>query len=398
LNPERVGEVDELLADADWTRAEGDLAPGLIELHGDFDSDAAAIDQLNLARLGVESPTVMNLLPSDASIDIIRELLGPGMAPVGTTVVVAPAGEDSKSPEKSEEQGGQSAPEEPEPPPSRNGARAEQAGDPKAKADAPPKTPPVADAAQIIAAGLQAFVVSDEMWEGLEKSKREELSATVLEDLYKERSQYGQTVRWTFAPDAELVRLIDDGQRSALATKILQTRAGVAGHQVDLANVDVSLRKQAVALAVQDVEVRKQNVETQKKANELLSEVLTHLKRWGTLSWFGLVFLIVGVLFGMGVTVALVAMAWQGDISEWAIPAGIFALALFASAPAVLLLRERPLKGLDEASWPSSPQQPAGASGETPAPPAAGSSSASTVAFGQTNQPKAYGPQGRLRT
>jgi hypothetical protein len=111
-------------------------------------------------------------------------------------------------------------------------------------------------------------------------------------------------------------------------------------------------------------------------------------------------FLIATVLFGIAVTGVLVWMASDDKISEWAIPAVIFALALFAISPAVLLLRERPLKGLDEAGWPGT-QPPApsqgseGSAGDTE--PAAGSP-ASTVSFGQTNQPKAYGPRGRLRT
>lgn len=63
----------------------------------------------------------------------------------------------------------------------------------------------------------------------------------------------------------------------------------------------------------------------------------------------GLVFLIVTTLLSIaGVVYLLTYLTPHKDVSDAAIPIIIFVLALFAISPAVLLLRERPLKGLDE--------------------------------------------------
>jgi hypothetical protein len=47
-------------------------------------------------------------------------------------------------------------------------------------------------------------------------------------------------------------------------------------------------------------------------------------------------------------TAWLIAIAADKQISGWSLPLAIFALAVFAASPTVLLLRERPLKGIDE--------------------------------------------------
>jgi hypothetical protein len=53
-------------------------------------------------------------------------------------------------------------------------------------------------------------------------------------------------------------------------------------------------------------------------------------------------------IFAAEMTAWLIAIAADKQITGWSLPAAIFALAVFAASPTVLLLRERPLRGIDE--------------------------------------------------
>jgi hypothetical protein len=377
VTPEILQEVDRRLAGVDWEPAHVDTERGLVELRGEFGSARAAWDELVRAPLGIDDTTQhRNLVASGDLGMLIPQLMGDGPPPsTGILVGDQPDGGNGHSQDT---------------PPG-------QSVDKETRITA--GTGETAESS--IAAGLEALGVPSELWGFLSADAQKALSEIIIRDLYRERAAYARTVRWTFAPDAELLSAGPDETRNELAAKILKTRSGLADHQVNLANEEVELRKQAVALAVQDVELRRQSVEAQKVVIDMLREFVAQIRKWTWLANWGLYFLIATVLFGIAVTVALVWMAWDEKISEWAIPAAIFALALFAISPAVLLLRERPLKGLDEAGWPGT-QPPAptppGSGGSADDTEAAAGSPASTVSFGQTNQPKAYGPRGRLRT
>lgn len=394
LTPELLEESDERFAHVQWAKQRQDAEQGFLELHGDFLDTDAALAEFRLALPEVETPAMLHASYLAGSSDIVNQLTASsdiasmlGVPPkpgTGVVVDVTP--------------GGDGAPRT-TPPDGTTPSPAPDGGTPK-------EAEPAAEIAQSINAGLQAIGVSSELWGYLRTEAREEIAEQVVRGLYSERSAYARKVRWTFAPEAELLNEAAENSRSELAADVLKAREGLAPHQIALAAQAVELQKQSVALAEQDVELRKQAVEGQQVVVEMLREFVVQLKKWTSLADSGLRILWVTVVFGIVATIALMVFLWADKISEWVIPTVIFALALFAISPAVLLLRERPLKGLDEAGWPggqpsSPPQQEGsgGSGGATTAPPANQPASiSSTVAYGETNQPKAYGPSGRLRT
>jgi hypothetical protein len=102
------------------------------------------------------------------------------------------------------------------------------------------------------------------------------------------------------------------------------------------------------ALLLQDVELGRQAVAREQEAVELLRVFRGQASKWTALATWGVGLLLVTVSFGIAMTTWLVLLAGERKISVWALPTAIFVLALFAISPAVLLIRERPLKGLDE--------------------------------------------------
>jgi hypothetical protein len=150
--------------------------------------------------------------------------------------------------------------------------------------------------------------------------------------------------------------------------EVLKVRTGIAGHQLAAAEKETELRQQAVDMAAQNVELRKKVVEQQDVVADILKEILAHMKRWRGLADWGQRILIAELVVSLGFMIWLFILAGQENkISDWALPAAIFALAIFAISPAVLLLLERPLKGLDEAGWPGGAAPAATAPAATPA-------------------------------
>jgi hypothetical protein len=245
----------------------------------------------------------------------------------------------------------------------------EKEAEPKPPGEKPEAAAPeIGQVAQNIEAGLKAIGIPRGLWKSLLPQDQRQLAKGVLKDLYEQRAAYGRSVRWTFAPEAELLGLTPNGERSALAVDLLKVRAGIAAHQIAIAEKEIELQQASVAYAEQDVELRKKAVEQQDVVTDILKELLKHFERWRALSVWGVIFLTVALVFSLVLMVWLFILAGDDKISDWALPASIFALALFVISPAVLLLRERPLKGIDEAGWPgvdsSKPQDQASASGD----------------------------------
>jgi hypothetical protein len=367
--PESAEGLESRLADTAFKRTGQDLGVGAVVVEGDFETEESAISQLGAAFPGLETldltfrePTVMNLAGSPDAGALIEAVMG-SITPVasgGSPIVVGGAvGDGGQEESKKESEGSKKG----SPAPPDTAQKAEPAaGDQKPQVAAPEIGP----VAQNIEAGLKAIGIPPELWKTLPDSDRNELAKEVLEDLYKERSAYGRSVRWTFASDAELLGLApNEDDRGALAMDLLKVRAGIAEHQLAAADEEIELQQQSVAYAAQNVALRMKAVEQQGVVTEILSELLAHFKRWRALSVWGVIFLSVALVFSMFLMVWLFRLARADKISDWALPAGIFALALFVISPAVLLLRERPLEGLDKAGWPgaesSKPQ------GQTPA-------------------------------
>lgn len=123
--------------------------------------------------------------------------------------------------------------------------------------------------------------------------------------------------------------------REDLAKTMLETRAGIDVHTV--------ARKKAEA------ELAAARVEVTANSARAIGETVAQMQKWRGLADSGLSFLKWASIFSaLGVAYVLVFLVHgeKVDAGEGALL--IFLLALFAISPAVLLLRERPLKGLDD--------------------------------------------------
>jgi len=220
------------------------------------------------------------------------------------------------------------------------------------------RTPPAprAETAELAHQGLAALGIPTKAWDYLGGDVRGALAHAVLEGLYESRLEYAGRVAWTFAPSLELLERTAEGNREQLAEEILKTREGLADQQLERQAKDVELRGK-------DVELKAALVTQQAVATEMLREVLVQMKKWTSLANLGAVLLVLTVLFAMAMTGWIIALAGDKTITDWALPAAIFALALFAISPAVLLLLQRPLKGIDEWTPSGKPDEASGGSG-----------------------------------
>jgi hypothetical protein len=138
---------------------------------------------------------------------------------------------------------------------------------------------------------------------------------------------------------------LDAEERNALARDLLHSRLALRKHEAARAAQEVELARAGVKAAnLHTTMTQERNAE----ALKLVAERRKQVQKWTQLALPGLIALAVTTVFGMAATAWLILLAGRGKISSWSLPAAIFVLALFAASPAVLLLRERPLKGIDE--------------------------------------------------
>jgi hypothetical protein len=358
LVPEEYLEGSEArLAEVEWARrGQGsDADPRYGAFVGAFDSDEAAVSQLRQAASMPSAPAIVRLpgleiqkLVADdetagGAFTTIQKLLD--QVGEGQPVIAVAKGDQAEAPkdEPKKDEPKKDEPKKDEP----------KKDEPKPADGTEKPAAEVAPLAQTIEAGLKAIDVPPGFWAALSPEAQREFAESALNAMYRDRSSHARNIRWTFSQDAELLSYApDDASRSELAVAILKTRTGLAEHQLDSAAQDVALKAKSVDYAEQGVELRRKAVEQQDAVAKMLTEFLAHLKRWRDLSIVGVVLLIVTLLFSMAIIVWLVILTKDDKLSDWGLPTAIFALALFVISPAVLLLRERPLKGLDEAGWP----------------------------------------------
>ncbi len=137
---------------------------------------------------------------------------------------------------------------------------------------------------------------------------------------------------WQDSPDAHLIDLLDSGDQKAIAKELLRARAGIpesdalAAQRVAFETARVGLFQQAVAAAAEYVEQR---------------------KRWRAISKWSVGILIGSLAVSLLLTLRVVELVGAKSIDGWQGVAIIFVLAVVAVSPAVLLLLERPLAGID---------------------------------------------------
>jgi hypothetical protein len=287
------------------------------------------IDETDLNELKRRFGAGMNLTSSDDLAQIVRTAFLPKI-PGNVTVVPATSfvpywDEQEKDEQRQDDVTDESAKEQQaltvgtvEPP--KDDTAVPGVADQKA-ARQPQVARPAADI------GLAALSASDALWDYLDEPGRKQLARDVLREVYAARRVYARQFAWGFASEFELLQTVDENDRGKLAESIIKMRAGLTDSQIQRAQ---------------------QDVEAQKKVVSLLDEFHQQARKWTRLAEIG-VWLLVGTnVFAAAMTGWLISVAADKDISGWSLPAAIFALALFAVSPAVLLLRERPLKGIDE--------------------------------------------------
>jgi hypothetical protein len=238
------------------------------------------------------------------------------------------------------------------------------------------------------------------IWAHLAAGK-DELAAEQIRARYADRAEFARRSQWALSPELALLDLVtDDEERSGLASDVLKVRANltvndesVRASHADLAAKRVDLEGRRVELEGKRVELEGKRVALAHEGVETAREMRRHMEKWrklaGLAPWF----------LGFTTTFAMLAIAYMvlkvlpdDDVADATVPIAIFALAVFAISPAVLLLLERPLKGIDE--WvPGS--KPATDAPAAPTPPAtAPAATAPTATTPTATTPAATTPAG----
>jgi hypothetical protein len=185
--------------------------------------------------------------------------------------------------------------------------------------------------AQVIHEGALLLDSPPHLWDHISERERKSFALRVGTDLFRERVSYARARSWSISPESELLRRA--AANSPLARRMLEVRAG--------------LTEQDSALRRLKVEARKEEIALQRVLTATLEDFRAQVKKWTWLAGWAPYFLIATLLFAMAMTAWLIDVA-ASKLDGWALAPAIFALALFAISPVVLLLRERPLEGIDK--------------------------------------------------
>lgn len=194
--------------------------------------------------------------------------------------------------------------------------------------------------------------------------ERAAIATKALRDIYERRTTYTDPVPWVLAPESRLLAAVQD--QPGLAADILRAREGIAEHQVRLANAraltaehEAALVDQRVKAAEKELTLIERRIDLAGQGVAVAQELVTQMKRWRDLADWGKWALT--IMLGLAVVGVGVLMYFLGDdkVDGWEVALATFALALFVISPAVLLLRERPLKGVDQWMPGAKPEVPA---------------------------------------
>jgi hypothetical protein len=207
---------------------------------------------------------------------------------------------------------------------------------------------------QLYATGLSALEAS-KLWDYVKEPERAALAEEQLKALYGKRASYPDLLPWVLAPESQLFAAVENTKRPQFAAEMLAAREGLAAHQIALESARTEMVAQQAALlqvqvatATAEVRLVDSQVALAGTAVQAAQELVEQLRRWRALSRWGTGFLVVGTAIALVVLIELVDFVDDGKMDGWELAVGIFALALFVISPAVLLLRERPLQGLDQ--------------------------------------------------
>jgi hypothetical protein len=203
-------------------------------------------------------------------------------------------------------------------------------------------TPAASELAELVDKGLPALALPENLWAiYIDKDERADFAKTIAEDLYAARIAYARRVGWVLAPELELLDLLDRLPKDPQVTTSKSMTKAILQARVDTA-------KSEADLVQKDVELKEELLRQQSQVTQLLAEFLKQAETWRGLAQTGKHFLVGLTFFAMAVTGFLAFLLFDNKLDAWAFPAAVFALAAFAISPAVLLIIERPLKGIDQ--------------------------------------------------
>jgi hypothetical protein len=212
------------------------------------------------------------------------------------------------------------------------------AGEPAASA---PKATPLADPE--VLKHILGVTSSDVLWKhataaGGDDAARE-LARKAISTAVDEGAHFTHRAAGAIDFDAELLDMLSDIERHTLALKLLEMRNGLHQAQID---------GQHVTLADTQIKLAWQNVSFAEKRNRILDELIGQLTAWKRLAYVGALALVAFLVIGGLLAFDAFDLVRDGKMDGWSLPVALFALAVFIISPAMLLIRERPLKGIDE--------------------------------------------------
>lgn len=221
--------------------------------------------------------------------------------------------------------------------------------------------------ADALTAALGTAVDPKVLWRDIPEPEQHKLAESLTEKAAAARIDLLEKSAWATAPEMVLLDACAQADRPGLAKKMLEIRTGAT-------DADYERRSAEAGLA-------KERTETAEVLRETLTEAKRQMETWRELAGLGKLLLIVAGAFSAVAILLVIILAAIGKLGEVETPIIVFALAVFAISPAVLLLRERPLEGLDK--WtPSGPTKEEEKSGEGEGDSSGSKGSAGTAAGG----------------
>lgn len=341
------------------------LTPGAARVFA-YDADSADRESLlgeiaqvhgDLERQGVQPLGITGQVPHDSRPMPMVALAGwSGAGSVFGTVVEHLFPGDSHE-QKSSEGERSPSPRPPRPPETKESDRASATADAAAADGGPSAAPESGEAAAAAVLKATAGLLADPapLWTAVGRDGRE-LARTLLGEAYADRSAAVRQSGWITGPELVLLDAVDDAaMRRELAVAMLKVREQLTGADEKLRDAHADLQHQRVLAAKQETALALQRAALAEQGVELVKEGRLQMKKWRSFADVGVTLLIFTTVISL---IAAGYVLLQVDkVDVWAAPVLIFVLALFAVSPAVLLLNERPLKGID--AW-----MPAGARGD----------------------------------
>ncbi|MGI8882509.1 MAG: hypothetical protein ACR2KJ_18790 [Jatrophihabitans sp.] len=221
-------------------------------------------------------------------------------------------------------------------PPASSNATAPNATAPKKDA-AISAAPAAASVGGPLPIGLAATEISADVWSHLGKTQAAHIAELVANDQREARRAFANEVTRSVAPEQYLFGHVAASRLSNLAEDILRQREGVSEELTHAGKARAELLDKVVTMS---------------------DEVLQQARRWRALSLVGTAALMLTTAFAAVLVCVILGKIGHG-VNGYSAAVLVFSLAVFAASPAVLLLNERPLKGVD--SWSPNVAEPAAA-------------------------------------